>query len=54
MVKFKIILLEKLVKDSDKEQVRQNFELTLVAEYKYEKTDIGLDEKLKYTTEVNR
>jgi len=37
----------KLVKDSDKEQVRQNFELTLVAEYKYEKTDIGLDEKIK-------
>lgn len=37
----------KLVKDSDKEQVRQNFELTLVAEYKYEKTDIGSDEKIK-------
>jgi type I restriction enzyme M protein len=35
------------LKDSEQEQVRQNFERTLIEEYQYEKSDIGLDEKIK-------
>lgn len=35
------------LKDSEQEQIRQNFERTLVEEYNYSNSDIGLDEKIK-------
>jgi type I restriction enzyme M protein len=35
------------IKDSEHEQVRQNFERTLVEEYNYDKSDIELDVKIK-------
>jgi type I restriction enzyme M protein len=33
--------------DNEVEQVRQNFERTLIEEYRYEKADVGVDEKLR-------
>lgn len=35
------------LKDNEQEQVRQNFERTLIEEYNYSKEDIGLYEKIK-------
>lgn len=37
----------KLRKDNEQEQIRQNFERTLIEEYKYDKSDIGIDTKIK-------
>ncbi len=35
------------LKDTEQEQIRQNFERTLVEEYNYSNTDLALDEKIK-------
>lgn len=45
--KIQDYLTGEFIKDSEQEQVRQNFERTLVEEYNYDKTDIGRDEKIK-------
>ncbi|MGA2614294.1 MAG: N-6 DNA methylase [Spirochaetia bacterium] len=37
----------KLRTDSETEQIRQDFERTLIEEYRYERTDIGVDVRLK-------
>lgn len=45
--KIQDFITGEFLKDSEQEQVRQNFERTLVEEYNYEKSDIGRDEKIK-------
>lgn len=45
--KIQDFITGEFIKDSEQEQVRQNFERTLVEEYNYDKADIGRDEKIK-------
>lgn len=45
--KIQDYLTGEFIKDSEQEQVRQNFERTLVEEYGYDKSDIGFDVRIK-------
>jgi type I restriction enzyme M protein len=45
--KIQDFITGEFLKDSEQEQVRQNFERTLVEEYNYDKSEIGRDEKIK-------
>ena len=45
--KIQDFLTGEFLRDSEQEQVRQNFERTLVEEYNYDKSDIGRDLKIK-------
>lgn len=45
--KIQDFLTGEFIRDSEQEQVRQNFERTLIEEYNYDKEDIGRDEKIK-------